>query len=315
MPSPSLRPGSRISTSALGALGVATLAVSAACSFVFDAERAQCKASSECRSPPGDLLRCEQGLCVSTSKLPLGSKYDCRGSIPYTYPETLTLEISDFNQTGPASESKKPQPLSLDVRVCRDDDPGCAAPVDGPHPTDASGRVTVRLPGPGLRLETVATNADEGLFPPSNFAPADALRGIARLRPDKLVPVQIAKRAINDLLAQFGNATVDPASAQLVVTVLPCASSDALGLGYTVDRALPGTRYYVGSGVPDFTSETTLRGAIYPLSIGGFVNVPAGRTDIQLRDPTIDALVFRFAVDLRPGTVTYALADVAGRAP
>jgi hypothetical protein len=235
--------------------------------------------------------------------------------LPYTYPADLPLEFDDFNQGGPAQAAGVGRPIALEVRLCRDADPGCQTPVEGPTPTDALGRTSVRLTEPNLHLELKTIKADAPLYPPAYLGPADALRALARLRPDGVAAVSVAQTSVVTLVAQLAGAPNDPTRGQLIVTTLPCADTDAVGLEYTTAEAAPGTRYYVGSGAPDFGSAATLRGFNYPLANGGFINVPPGPAEVAIREPGLDVDVLRVKTEIRAGWTTYVLGDIGGRVP
>ena len=281
-------------------------AVTAGCSVLLDEDRVQCRASRDCRSPDGESLVCQEGLCVS---VPAATRYACRGVVSREYPVDQPIEVTDFNQAGPSPTPGRGRPVAMEVRVCRDADAECASPVVPSQRTDAAGRATLRLTEPNLHVQMIPIDSDSDLYPPSDFWPADTFRTLARLGDGTTAALQVAQREISLALASFGGVTLEPAKNQIVVTTLPCPGADATGLAYEMTLANQG-RYFIGASVPDFSSQMTLRGPSFPQAVGGYINVELGPGELVVRVPATSQELQRVTFRARSGRATYVLADL-----
>lgn len=284
-----------------------------ACSVVLDTDRGQCASSSDCRSSPRDLIVCDNGLCVSSSSLLRGAKFDCARSFAPTFPARQRLAIRSFTQTGPTSQPSAGQPVAVDISLCRPSDRTCAAPVDGPRRPDADGNVELDILEPGLFALIVPVDADAAAYPRAKLYPADVFLQVGRADPSGTARLQFADRGITSALATLIDERVDPTKGQLITTVLPCPNADTLGLEFTTDLADPARRYYVSTTFPDFQSPTTVAGPTYPQSVGGFINVSTGTGAVKVRDPGRDVDVMWIDVDVDPDANTYVFFDLQAR--
>jgi hypothetical protein len=240
-------------------LFVIAIAVSA-CSLALDADREQCVTDADCAG----LAELSEGVCVDSlcrarpepgwacldpavSALRPSVPAEVRVLIPFT--ELLTAEAAP----------------GVNLRACDREDTQCQRPL-ATATADPSGSAIVDLPG-----------GFDGYFQweSANVAPAMYFLGVPLVRDTVFPIIVVARQAYEALIAQFDDIIVEGRS-DVLLTVLDCDGTPAIGAGLTVPEADSAVQiFYIADGL--FAPNLTATGA------GGLArvfNIPPGQGSI-----------------------------------
>lgn len=269
-----------------GALIVALLATTGACSFVIDTNATQCVEDKDCDALSPGATCDENNLCTPDPT------FACRGT-PFAEPAGAPLDfsLSVVNLVGQTPYE------GLTVQACPNLDTECASPV-GDAVTDAAGSFTISLEEgfrghlfvPPPAEDPMLAPLKAHIFPPPSSDPSVPVRG----------GLVVTNLQFVGGLAMLAGRTLEPGTGQIFFTAIDCQGDVLEGVTVSAASSTPETlvAYLGASGQPDLAlagTGSTGQGAI--------INVPTGFVTIRGIHAN-EGLIFEQSVIVAPDTIT-----------
>ena len=292
-------------------VGVAWVLSLAGCSALINVSDKQCSADAECvsaglgtmcvdhvcKDPEGDTTctsdkqcgmgttpYCMRGTCVDED---LAQRFLCAADTPATHPATINYKVDVvYYQTTMA-------PKGLVVRACASADPDCTRPYTYTD-TEGLGHVELDLPYGFVGFFELMSDATPSYSYISKPLTQDTK--------DRMIHLPNASQI--DTLAAVSGVAVEPSKGVILVEAFDCMGEPQAGVHFT-ESTNTSTPFYMVTGLPSKTAQTSVYNPGSDSADGGFVNVQAGSVLLTASWSTDGPTIGSANIVVRPGTMTY----------